>query len=79
VHCVKVVEDVVVKKFTFAISSTDEFLVELECGPMPNVMAAQPNIDGALCESSVIPFLVYHAAVWLTLVAGCMHAVTLPI
>jgi len=27
-HCVKVVADVVVKKFTFAISSTDEFLVE---------------------------------------------------
>ena len=25
---------------------------------MPNVMAAQPNIDGALCESSVIQFLV---------------------
>jgi len=31
---------------------------ELECGPMPNVMAALPNIGGALCESSVIPFLV---------------------
>jgi len=27
---------------------------------MPNVMTAQPNIGGALCESSVIPFL-YHA------------------
>jgi len=27
---------------------------ELECGPMPNVMAAQPNIGGALCESCVI-------------------------
>ena len=26
-HCVKVVEDIVVKKFTFAISSPDEFLV----------------------------------------------------
>jgi len=25
---------------------------------MSNVMAAQPNIGGALCESSVIPFLV---------------------
>jgi len=25
---------------------------------MPNVMAAQPNIGGTLCESSVIPFLV---------------------
>ena len=31
---------------------------ELECGPMPNVMAAQANIAGALCESSLIPFLV---------------------
>jgi len=27
--------------------------LELECGPMPNVMAAQPNIGGALCKSSV--------------------------
>jgi len=26
-HCIKVVEDVVVKKFTIAISSPDEFLV----------------------------------------------------
>jgi len=26
-HCVKVVEGVVVKKFTFAISSPDEFLL----------------------------------------------------
>jgi len=26
-HCVKVVEDVVVKKFTFVISSPDEFLI----------------------------------------------------
>ena len=26
---------------------------------MPNVMAAQPDIGGALCESSVIPFFVY--------------------
>ena len=33
-------------------------ICELECGPMPNAMAAQPNIGGALCESSVIPFLV---------------------
>jgi len=31
---------------------------KLERGPMPNVMAAQPNIGDALCESSVIPFLV---------------------
>jgi len=33
---------------------------------MPNVMAAQPNIGGALCESSVIPFFVPRRKVWLT-------------
>jgi len=33
---------------------------------MPNVMAAQPNIGGALCESSVIPFLVPRRKVCLT-------------
>jgi len=38
----------------------------LEHGPMPNVMAAEPNIGGALCESSVIPFLVPRRKVWLT-------------
>jgi len=31
---------------------------KLECGPMPNVMAAQWNIGGAVCESSVNAFLV---------------------
>jgi len=25
--------------------------VELECGPMPNVMGALPNIGGALCST----------------------------
>jgi len=24
---------------------------ELECGPMPNVMVALPNIGGALCST----------------------------
>jgi len=33
---------------------------------MPSVMAAQPNIGGALCESFVIPFLVPCHKVWLT-------------
>jgi len=36
---------------------------------MPKVMAAQPNIDGALCESSVIsviPFLVRRRKLSLT-------------
>ena len=36
---------------------------------VPNVMAAQPNIGGALCESSVIPFLVLRHKVWLTIAA----------
>ena len=39
------------------------------CGPMPNVMAAQPNIGGALCESSAIPSLVPRHKVWLTTAA----------
>jgi len=25
---------------------------KLECGPMPNVMAALPNVGGALCSTS---------------------------
>jgi len=33
---------------------------------MPNVMAALLNIGGALCESSVIPFLVPRRKLWLT-------------
>ena len=43
---------------------------------MPNVMAAQPNIGGALCESSVIPFLVPRRKVRLTPAAGvpCSNA-----
>ena len=39
---------------------------KLECGPMPNVMAALPSIGDALCESSIIQFLVPHRKVWLT-------------
>jgi len=39
--------------------------VKLECGPMPNVMAAQKNIGGAVCKSSIIPFLVRRHKVWL--------------
>ena len=37
-----------------------------QCGPMPNVMAALPNIGGALCKSSAIPFLVPRRKLWLT-------------
>jgi len=48
----------------------------LECGPMPNVMATQPNIGGALRESSVIPILVPCHKVWLTAAArvSCSNA-----
>ena len=46
---------------------------ELECGPMPNVMAAQPNIAVALYDSrSVIPFLVPRHKEWLTPAAGVL-------
>jgi len=55
---------------------TYENSIKLERGPMPNVMAAQPNTGGALCKSSVIPFLVPLLKVWLTPVAGvpCSNA-----
>jgi len=39
---------------------------------MPNVMAAQPNIGGALCESCLVPFLVPRRKVWLTPAAGVL-------
>ena len=44
--------------------------------PMPNVMATQPNIGGALCENSVIQFLEPRRKVWLTPAAGvpCSNA-----
>jgi len=43
---------------------------------MPNVIAALPNIGGALCESSVIPFFVPRRKVWLMPAAGvpCSNA-----
>ena len=43
---------------------------------MPNVMAAQPNIGGALYKSSVIPDRVPRRKVWLTPAAGvpCSNA-----
>ena len=40
--------------------------IQLECGPMPDVMAALPNIGGPFYKSSVIPFLVPRCKVWLT-------------
>ena len=39
---------------------------------MPNVMDAQPNIGGALCESPEIPFRVPHRKLWLTPAAGVL-------
>jgi len=50
--------------------------IELECGPMPNVMAALPYIGGAFCKRSVIPFVVRRRKVWLTPAAGvpCSNA-----
>ena len=52
---------------------------KLECGPMPNVMAALPNIGGTLYESCVIPFLVPRREVWLTPAAGvpCSNAASI--
>jgi len=46
---------------------------------MPNVMAAQPNICGALCKSSVIPFLVPRHKVWLTAAdrVPCSHTASI--
>jgi len=43
---------------------------------MTSVMAAHPNIGGAVCQSSVIPFLVQRHKVWLTPAAGvsCSNA-----
>ena len=33
------------------LSKFGKNLIKLECGPMPNVMAALPNIGGALCST----------------------------
>jgi len=41
---------------------------------MPNVMAALPSIGGALCESSVIPFLAPRRKVWLTPAAAVFYS-----
>jgi len=36
-----------------------------KCGPIPNVIAALPNIGGILCKSLVIPFFVPCRKLWL--------------
>jgi len=33
------------------IGGRKKIFKKLECGPMPNVMAALPNTDGALCST----------------------------
>jgi len=50
--------------------------IQLECGPMPNVMAAQPITGDTLCESSVIPFLLPRRKAWLAPAGGvpCSNA-----
>jgi len=60
----------------FCLRNVHNTLEQLQCGSMPNVMAARPNIGGALCESSVIPFLVPRRNVWLMPAAGvpCSNA-----
>jgi len=54
----------------FCLRNVHNTLQQLQCGSMPNLMAARPNIGGALCESSIIPFLVPRRDVWLTPAAG---------
>jgi len=39
-----------VEKYVTTDRPTEVKELEQECGPMPNVMAALPNIGGALCS-----------------------------
>jgi len=50
--------------------------IELECGPMLNMMATLLNIGGALYKSSLILFLVQRRKVWLmhTARVSCSNA-----
>ena len=36
---------------TVYLHSSGQFRQRLECGPIPNVMVALPNIGGALCSA----------------------------
>ena len=40
---------------TYCENRASGFHMQLECGPMPNLMVALPNIGGALC-SEILPF-----------------------
>jgi len=59
------------------VLQTNGFWKQLECGPMPDVMATQPNTGGTLCDSFVIPFLVPRHKLWLNAAAQvpCSHTV----
>jgi len=34
-----------------SVKATQKIYKKIECGPMPNVMATLPNIDGAHCST----------------------------
>jgi len=48
---IKHVDYLVYWPFVAGYASYSKEYVKLECGPMPNVMAALPNIVGALCPT----------------------------
>jgi len=39
-----------INKNMAAMTNVKKLRINLECGPMPNVMVAVPNIGGALCS-----------------------------
>ena len=70
-HCVKMVEDVVVKKFTFAISSPDDFLVDcwLYANRVVDLWNNLPNdIYSFKCRMSKLNFSVLTALETLFLI-----------
>jgi len=40
-----------VKTALKSVDFSQSYRQKLECGPMPNVMVALPNIDGAICST----------------------------
>jgi len=49
VHTALSPEELILHTKTYYL--TRHVYVQLECGPMPNVMAALPNTSGALCST----------------------------
>jgi len=47
---------------------------ELECGPMPNLMVALPNIGGALCSTPQSLLLARHAKDIIFICPSALHA-----